>query len=324
MKREKWNLDTDLWEDLPDLDTGEYDGEYSLEDILSEFSEKRDSFVVQPEDVNGEKLLRETEYEAADSAATGDGIQDTESVMQHVADGRFEEEQKAEVPSRTEENSDVGEAEADLAAETVKGPTEPEEPAQAEAEKPVKRRGFHERKRQKVVEEFPEATEEYKPTADDFDYSSLFHMFADPEDAGQSDTRNQTDHTDHTEELPLRKNKERETGAPDHTEQRAESKAEPLLAENPLDFRDILREFMLGDQHPIYSEMPGIGARAGGHEAPKDDLADLDAVLESMIQNKAAPTSGKTAEKENTREASEPERRIPTDCLYGACRGEAG
>ena len=58
---------------------------------------------------------------------------------------------------------------------------------------------------------------------------------------------------------------------------------EPLFAENSPDFRDILREFMLGDQHPIYADMPGIGKKAGGAHAADDALADLDAAINSVI-----------------------------------------
>lgn len=35
----------------------------------------------------------------------------------------------------------------------------------------------------------------------------------------------------------------------------------PLLAEDPLDFRNILREFMMGDQHPLYAETTGMAFR---------------------------------------------------------------
>ena len=40
---------------------------------------------------------------------------------------------------------------------------------------------------------------------------------------------------------------------------------------------------MLGDQHPIYADMPGIGKKAGGAHAADDALADLDAAINSVI-----------------------------------------
>ena len=58
----------------------------------------------------------------------------------------------------------------------------------------------------------------------------------------------------------------------------AEEKA-PLLAEqsDEMDFRDILREFMMGDRHPIYGDVPGIGSKPGDADAEKaQESADSD------------------------------------------------
>ena len=301
MKRENWSLDTDLWDDLPDLDSGEYAGKYSLEDILSEFSEKRDRFAVEPEEMSGEKLPAETEYETAVPADTSeDGMQDTDLDESGPEFDRFEEEEEPVGETNASESAEEPEAPAETETEAETDETVmPEKPAETEAPAKKSKPGWLRRgKSQKVVEEFPEQTEkEYIPVTDDFDYSSLFHMFADPKESDRNGAESQSHQT---ASAPSGSDREPEDSTDSgHAAQKpAVAKAEPLLAENPLDFRDILRDFMLGDQHPIYADMPGIGIKAGQHVTPEDDLEDLDAVLESMIQNKAAPTSGKPAGKE--------------------------
>ena len=310
MKRENWNLDTDLWDDLPDLDSGEYAGEYSLEDILSEFSGKRDRFAVGPEEMSGEELRAETEYDAEVQADTaGDEMQVPEPDTTRPAFDRFEEEEEKEFGEEAKPSEPEAEPEAasETDAEAEAEPAEAELPKKAAAtETPAAERKpgwLRGRKGRKVVEEFPEQPEkENIPVTDDFDYSSLFHMFADPEETDPNPAQSQTERADSSASEPDTETED--PAVPGTAAQKpTAAKAEPLLAENPLDFRDILREFMLGDQHPIYADMPGIGKKAGEHAAPEDDLADLDAVLESMIQNKAAPTSGKPARKETPEES---------------------
>ena len=58
--------------------------------------------------------------------------------------------------------------------------------------------------------------------------------------------------------------------------QAAHSGEAPLLADRDgeMDFRDILREFMMGDQHPIYADMPGIGIKAGSPQNSGEALQD--------------------------------------------------
>ena len=295
MKRENWNLDSDLWDDLPDLDSGEDTGEYSLEDILSEVSGKRDSFVVEPEKMSGESFSAETEYKTdAPAVPDEDEVQETE-YPENEEDAYFTSDSYTEEPVEAPEDS------ADAETESAAPSYEQQEPEKPRAETETGwRRG---KKRRKVVEEFPDIPEESAPAADDFDYSSLFHMFADPaEDEGKAQLRG-AQQNDPAAANSQEGRKENE-GAANAAGNSARSKTEPLLAENPLDFRDILREFMMGDQHPLYADMPGIGKKAGAHEDAEDDLADLDAVLESMIQNKPAPTSGKKEKKQTSEKPS--------------------
>ena len=301
MKRENWNLDTDLWDDLPDLDSGEYGGEYSLEDILSEFSGKRESVAVGPDDLSGENLSAEIELKTDAAAEIFEDEWQPVPDMQHPVAERSEKEQnpgerepgESEHAEPTELMVESGENKAEATEDTY---TEPEEGAHTAKSGAGWSRG---RKRRKVLEEFPDMQEENTPVAEDFDYSSLFHMFADDhaEENGQDASHG------HDERVTENSEGENKKTA------KAAAEAAPLLAENPMDFRDILREFMMGDQHPIYAEMPGIGKKADTQNAPEDDLADLDAVLESMIQNKPSPTT--TAGRKITREENEETQDAP-------------
>ena len=136
------------------------------------------------------------------------------------------------------------------------------------------------RRKRKVVEEFPpeQEPEETAPSADadPVDYSALFHMFTEESltDAPVGDSPAEETYesflVDQDLFSGLEWNPTDETGIADtvqsDTEEKpAEPDKTPLFAESTessLDFRDILRDFMLGDQHPIYADMPGIGKKA--------------------------------------------------------------
>ncbi|MBR3166110.1 MAG: hypothetical protein IKF16_08090, partial [Lachnospiraceae bacterium] len=78
---------------------------------------------------------------------------------------------------------------------------------------------------------------------------------------------------------------------------------------NPLDFRDILREFMLGDQHPIYDDTPGIGSRPEPSSLIDSGLDDLDEMLRGVINNvpeSKSRTGEKPEEKEEIIELEKP------------------
>ena len=136
------------------------------------------------------------------------------------------------------------------------------------------------RRKRKVVEEFPpeQEPEETAPSADTdpVDYSALFHMFTEESlkeaPVGDSPAEETYESILADQDLfsGLEWNPSDETGIadtvkPDTEEKPADPDKTPLFAESTessLDFRDILRDFMLGDQHPIYADMPGIGKKA--------------------------------------------------------------
>ena len=138
------------------------------------------------------------------------------------------------------------------------------------------------RKKQQIVEDFPDSPPEEMPAdAGDVDYTALFRMFADPEPGETAPASTET------QKSPAGGEQDRKAEVPSEPEPGEERPhipaEESLFAENSPDFRDILREFMLGDQHPIYADMPGIGKKAGGAHAADDALADLDAAINSVI-----------------------------------------
>ncbi len=132
------------------------------------------------------------------------------------------------------------------------------------------------KKARKVLEDFPDThNEDREPVADTIDYSALFKMFTeDSELKTQSENISNPDTGydafdsgslfENIEWNPLEDDNELK----EQTEDKPVSEtvnAAPLFAESTgdnMDFRDILREFMLGDQHPIYADMPGIGKKA--------------------------------------------------------------
>ncbi len=168
-------------------------------------------------------------------------------------------QEKSALPSETD----------DAAAET-----ETEAEHHREAEKGSGRRNTGSGKKQKVWEEFPETREQTdEPFNDTLDYSVLFKMFADqpevPKENGSADSAavrerfSETDHPAQQSSVPAHaaesENPEEKSG----TAKEHRKEPEPLLAETSMDFRDILREFMMGDQHPFYADMPGIGKKSG-------------------------------------------------------------
>lgn len=151
----------------------------------------------------------------------------------------------------------------------------------AKAEEDVsRRRTWSSRRKRKVMEEFPsEPEEEIDETAaetDNVDYSSLFHMFTE-ESASETPVSSLAD-----EEMrkmligdddlfaglewePTDQPDLSDADRPERQKQPVEPENTPLFAESTessMDFRDILRDFMMGDQHPIYADMPGIGKKA--------------------------------------------------------------
>ncbi len=94
------------------------------------------------------------------------------------------------------------------------------------------------------------------------DFSYLFKMFADPAPEPEQKTAG-------------------EPAAPDPVDTKSEEEPagpEPLLASDTMDFHDILREFMLNDQHPVYSETTGLNDRAMTEEAFSPELPESEDV----------------------------------------------
>ncbi len=170
------------------------------------------------------------------------------------------------------------------------------------------------RGKKEIWEDFPDTPPEEpaEPFVDNFDYSSLFHMFANPVDADGSGQRApekaETEesnvipqavpladgHSEDSEEENidailqsaadlLRRQEasgEAETPAERVRRRRTKTQADdseekPLFAEDPGDFRDILRDFMLKDQHPIYADVPGLAEKTAPLETEESQPSGL-------------------------------------------------
>ena len=267
MKREKWNQKTDLRNDPAESVSGAYEKEreYTLEEILSEFSGDWNS-------------------DAGDTPAVQINEEESQITAEAVApEAQPTPENTADPAQAVSENSNPDSLRSEESTKAKKA----EKPERGEKAGRNKKERKSSRKRQQIVEEFPDTPPEETPAMDgDVDYTALFRMFADPEPEGEQaaaapDLESPDGGLQDRGTEPLHE--------PEPVENRAHSAAEePLFAENSPDFRDILREFMLGDQHPIYADMPGIGKKAGGAHSAEDELADLDAAINSVIPKAAA------------------------------------
>ena len=168
------------------------------------------------------------------------------------------------VPEQNEEPETAAE-------EAVVPDEEPEENTGRESDEVISgQRASRPGRRGKVWEEFPDTQEqETEPFTDTLDYSVLFKMFADtPEKREETESAGSFPAAETSPEEKSRVPGRSSGKAADDTTAEARDRAEsvpekePLFAETSMDFRDILREFMLGDQHPFYADMPGIGQKA--------------------------------------------------------------
>ena len=108
-------------------------------------------------------------------------------------------------------------------------------------------------------EEFPETEENRaeEPFVDNMDYAALFKMFAEPQEDTVLPSEEETAEESQTD-LGKEESEQLKTEAVQQTEKPVpEITEEPLLAQNEYTYLDILREFMLGDQHPIFADVPG-------------------------------------------------------------------
>ena len=298
MKREKWNQKTDLRQDPAESVSGVYEEktEYTLEEILSEFSGDWDSGTVDQTVWDGEALsmsefdpyLFDTyEQPAVKPAAkrktarpSAPAVQIDEEESQIAAESVAPEAQQtpevtADPAEAASENNKSDSLKNKESAARVK-------PEKAEKTGKNRKERKNRRKKQQIVEDFPDSPPEEMPVdAGDVDYTALFRMFADPE---PGETAPMSAEAQMSPDGGEQDRKAEAPSEPEPGEERPHIPAEePLFAENSPDFRDILREFMLGDQHPIYADMPGIGKKAGGAHAADDALADLDAAINSVI-----------------------------------------
>ena len=322
MKREKWNQKTDLRQDPAESVPGVYEekSEYTLEEILSEFSGDWDSGTVDQTVWDGEALsmsefdpyLFDTyEQPAVKPAAkkkparpSAPAVQIDEEESQIAAESVAPEalqtpEVTADPAEAASENNKSDSLKNKESAARVK-------PEKAEKTGKNRKERKNRRKKQQIVEDFPDSPPEEMPVdAGDVDYTALFRMFADPE---PGETAPMSAEAQKSPDGGERDRKSEAPSAPEPGEERPHIPAEePLFAENSPDFRDILREFMLGDQHPIYADMPGIGKKAGGAHAADDALADLDAAINSVRERGKVP-----AETE-----SEPEPQVQAEVKTG-------
>ncbi|MBQ9661708.1 MAG: hypothetical protein IJV40_00995 [Oscillospiraceae bacterium] len=351
MKRDKWDPETAepqeyLTDDAAEPDADAESMEFSLEDILFEFSGGGRAGVEEPEE---EEALFDSdkEYEFhidpdEGKAATAEPDLDKPESGGEAAFALYRDETPAasreepeaeeaeEAPEEPEEYTDSWyeeepEQAASLPEEELPPPEaeepagEPEEPAGAEPEEEPEQpsRGrrwpLHARKH-KVWEEFPDSSAEEDLSAqsgeDTVDYSALFRMFADPVEEETGNPAADRPAVDSPAERESPRREAGETGgAHEPKMEPAPEEEQPLFAENPLDFRDILREFMLGDQHPIYDDTPGIGSRPDSASLIDSGLDDLDDMLRGVINNvpESKSRTGEAPQKEEEPEAPKAE-----------------
>ena len=275
-------------EDQSDL-SGVEAGNYSVDEILSQFwidyadTDEENGPADSELSSKIDEMIGITPVEAEFSEVPEDD--DVSSAAEKPTDDTIGAEPELQ-PEREEEQTrnEVAEAAASENSKSEEAPapdteTEPEETVQEERGRGFWRRRKPMERKRKIWEDFPDTPkQEEAPAADEIDYSSMFRMFAEEPtekaDAGASTGKEEKpeDNPDFRIDLfsdpaphEVTQSAEEST-APQAEEQKTLShENEPLFAEGAdgdLDFRDILREFMLGDQHPIYADMPGIGKKA--------------------------------------------------------------
>ena len=275
-------------EDQSDL-SGVEAGNYSVDEILSQFwidytdtdeengpadselSSKIDEMIgITPVEAEFSEVPKDEDVSSAEEKPTDDPI----AAETELQPEREEEQTRNEVTEAAVSGNSKSEE-----APAPDTETEPEETVQEERGRGFWRRRKPMERKRKIWEDFPDTPkQEEAPAADEIDYSSMFRMFAE-EPTEKADAGAGTGKEEKPEENPdfridlfsdpapheVTQSAEEST-APQAEEQKTRShENEPLFAEGAdgdLDFRDILREFMLGDQHPIYADMPGIGKKA--------------------------------------------------------------
>ena len=163
------------------------------------------------------------------------------------------------------------------------------------------------RKDREVREEFPDSPrpDGSEPFVDNLDYAAIFKMFADPKEAERfEEVKPDAPDDDSTARLLDR------AAAPNPGPEKPAEEKVPLFAEENPNFRDILREYMMGDQHPIYSDMPGIGKKAEP-PAGKPDEREEPPVPRRRREYQVVEDFPETSA--NSREESPPETPAPAE-----------
>ena len=163
------------------------------------------------------------------------------------------------------------------------------------------------RKDREVREEFPDSPrpDGSEPFVDNLDYAAIFKMFADPKEAERfEEVKPDAPDDDSTARLLDR------AAAPNPGPEKPAEEKVPLFAEENPNFRDILREYMMGDQHPIYSDMPGIGKKAEP-PAEKPDEREEPPVPRRRREYQVVEDFPETSA--NSREESQPETPAPAE-----------
>ena len=180
-----------------------------------------------------------------------------------------------------------------------------------EAEKPEKPQApagrASGRKDREVREEFPDSPrpDGSEPFVDNLDYAAIFKMFADPKEAERfEEVKPDAPDDDSTARLLDR------AAAPNPGPEKPAEEKVPLFAEENPNFRDILREYMMGDQHPIYSDMPGIGKKAEP-PAEKPDEREEPPVPRRRREYQVVEDFPETSA--NSREETQPETPAPAE-----------
>ena len=200
------------------------------------------------------------------------------------------EEEPSAPPAQ--EAEPVNEAESpDLRAEETASAQPAADQATA-AEGPQGPAGRKGRRLGKVWEDFPDTPQpSEEPFVDTLDYGALFKLFAEEPKVGTESAAAEPAPEAQAEEWPagsgpnpdelLASMEPSGTEAPRPDSGKEEA---PLLADRDgeMDFRDILREFMLREQHPIYSGTPGIDGKPAPAAADTEEPATESAESEDV------------------------------------------
>ena len=263
-----------------------FDLPYSIRDIMQEFWNPEEPAAEEAAPEEPEEEPAHFEYPPAE-----EGKDDSlDFSLGALLWGREEEQAAPAAPAREAEAVKAPESSGPRTVEAAPAPSGaavtagPEAGNAAEAEAPQNPARPRGRRLGKVWEDFPDTPQPSdEPFVDTLDYGALFKLFAEEPEAGSGSTSAEPSPGEKTGEWPensgldaeaLLSSMERPETGPSGPKPAEEET--PLLADRDgeMDFRDILREFMLGDQHPIYSGTPGIDGKPAPGTADAAEIAE--------------------------------------------------